>query len=501
LQALNTISNTPSIIVPGSSNQPLLFGKPQAPKNHWAPRVGFAFSPGSAGTTSIRGGFGLAYDVLYDNIGILAVPPQVGATNDVDLTSPTPNFLANGGLPGGGTGITVLNEADARAATSNWIPPQQKWPYSINWNLGVQHSFGKDFTAEINYVGTRGVHLDVQNRINRRSLVTPEHFLPTFFQQPSQATLDALPNTLASLKAPGSFVPEFVAAGFGSNIVGDTPNGSSNYHGLLTQLSRRFSNGLMFQAAYTYSRTIDNSTADFFTTVLSPRRPQDFQNWDAERSVSPLSRTHRFTLAAVYDLPYFKNGNWFKKNILGNWGLSPIYTYESPQWATVQSGLDSNLNGDSAGDRTILNNSGVKGTGSGVTALTNTAGDTVGYLAINPNAQYIVAGAGALATSARNTLATAPTNDFSLSTYKDFNITERMKFRFGAQFANVINHAQFIPGSNPGQGLGVNDVASFTTTTSNYLNYVTPSNANFNNPRSVFASNARTIALVAKFTF
>ena len=165
IQSLNTISNTPSIIVPGSANQPLLFGKPQAPKNQWAPRVGFAFSPGNAGTTSIRGGFGLAYDVLYDNIGILAVPPQVGATNDVDLTTPTPNFLANGGLPGGGTGITILDEADARAATSNWIPPTQRWPYSINWNLGVQHSFGKDFTAEINYVGTRGVHLDVQNRI------------------------------------------------------------------------------------------------------------------------------------------------------------------------------------------------------------------------------------------------------------------------------------------------------------------------------------------------
>ena len=76
---------------------------------------------------------------------------------------------------------------------------------------------------------------------------------------------------------------------------------ASIYHGLQTQLNRRFSNGLMFQAAYTYSRTIDNSTADFFTTSLTPRRPQDFQNWDAERSVSPLSRTHRFTLAAVYD--------------------------------------------------------------------------------------------------------------------------------------------------------------------------------------------------------
>jgi hypothetical protein len=504
LQALNSLSNTPSIIVPGGVNQPLLFNKIQAPKNNWAPRLGFAFSPGSTGTTSIRGGFGLAYDVLYDNIGILAVPPQIGATNDVpDLNTQTPNFLAGGGLPGGGSGVTVLSEADARTLTSNWIPPQQKWPYSINWNLGVQHSFGKDYTAEINYVGTRGIHLDVQNRINRRSLVTPQAFLPTFFQQPSQATLDGLTNTLASLKAPGSFIPEYVAAGFGSNIVADSPNGSSNYHGLQTQLTRRFSNGLMFQAAYTYSRTIDNSTADFFTSVLSPRRAQDFQNSDAERSVSPLSRTHRFTLAAVYDLPFFKNGNWFMKNILGNWGFSPIYTYESPQWATVQSAADSNLNGDSAGDRTILNNSGVKGTGSGVTPLLNTAGDTVGYLATNPNAQYIVAGPGALATGGRNTLATQPTNDISLSTYKDFNITERCKFRFGAQFGNIINHPQLIPGSNPGQVLGVNDVNSFTTgpNSSSYLHYLTPSNANFNNPRSVFASNARSIALVAKFTF
>ena len=220
-QALNAISNTPSIIVPGSVNQPLLFDAPRAPKNNWAPRVGFAFSPGSNGTTSIRGGFGLAYDVLYDNIGILAVPPQIGATHDVpDLNTPTPGFLAGGGLPGGGSGIQVLDDATARAHTSNWIPPNVKWPYSINWNLGVQHSFGKDFTAEVRYVGTRGVHLDVQNRINRRSLVSDQAFLPTFLQQPSQAELDALTTTLAGLKAPGSFIPEFDNAGFGPTRTG-----------------------------------------------------------------------------------------------------------------------------------------------------------------------------------------------------------------------------------------------------------------------------------------
>ena len=488
-QALNTISNTPSIVVPGAVNQQLLFDAPRAPRNNWAPRIGFAYSPGSSGATSIRGGFGLAYDVLYDNIGILAVPPQIGATHDVpDLNTQTPGFLAGGGLPGGGTGIQVLDEATARQLTSNWIPPDVKWPYSINWNLGIQHTFAKDFTAEIRYVGTRGVHLDVQNRINRRSLVSPQAFLPTFSQQPSQAELDALTTTLASLKAPGSFIPAFANAGFDTNnIVADSPNGSSIYHGLQTQLNRRFSNGLMFQAAYTYSRTIDNSTADFFSTSLTPRRPQDFQNWNAERSVSPLSRTHRFTLAAVYDLPFFKHGNWLMRNIVGNWGFSPVYTYESPQWATVQSAVDSNLNGDSAGDRAIFNPAGVKGTGSGVTPLLNSGGATVGYLANNPSAQYIVAGPGALATAGRNTLATAPTNDFSLSTYKDISITERFKFRFGAQFANVLNHPQYIPGSNPGQGLGVNDVTSFLTgpNSTSYLNYLTPGNAIFNNPKAV----------------
>jgi hypothetical protein len=76
-----------------------------------------------------------------------------------------------------------------------------------------------------------------------------------------------------------------------------------------------------------------------------------------------------------------------------------------------------------------------------------------------------------------------------------------MQFRLGAQFGNIINHPQFIPNSNPGFGLGVNDVASFSTVGSSYKSFLTPGKANFNMPQNVFASNARTIALVAKFTF
>jgi len=511
-QALNSIANTPSLIVP-QVNQPLIFNKPQAPKNNWAPRIGFAYSPGDSGTTSIRGGFGIAYDVLYDNIGILSEPPQIGATFNVNPGSVKPGFFAGGALPGGGSGITTLTQAEALANTSTWIPPNTKLPYSLNWNLGVQHSFGKDYTAEVRYVGTRGNHLDVQNIINLQSLVSPSAFLPTYLQAPTQAALNSLPLTLCSptpapvsgctggLQAGNPEVAAYANAGFGNLITAFLPIGWSTYHGLQTSLNRRFSNGLTFQASYTFSRTIDNSTADFHSTDLTPRRQQDFQNLAADKAVSALSRTNRLTLAAVYDFQPFKSSGWTMKNLVGNWSFTPVYTYESPEWVTVQSNLDSNLNIDSAGDRAILNPSGVPGTGSGVTPLTNSAGDTVAYLAKNPSAQYITAGLGALATQGRNTLASRPTNNMDLGLFKDIALTEKYKFRVGAQFANILNHPQFLPNSFPGQGLGVNDVSSFSTVGSTYKSYVNPANANFNVPQSVFSSNARTITVIAKFTF
>jgi hypothetical protein len=101
----------------------------------------------------------------------------------------------------------------------------------------------------------------------------------------------------------------------------------------------------------------------------------------------------------------------------------------------------------------------------------------------------------------RDTLATVPTNNLDFAVYKDLNITERMKFHIGAQAGNVLNHPQYIPGSNPGQGLGVNDVISFNTITQNYLSFVTPGNKNFDIPKTTFGSCARQLALVAKFIF
>ena len=82
-----------------------------------------------------------------------------------------------------------------------------------------------------------------------------------------------------------------------------------------------------------------------------------------------LDRRQRLTIAPLYDFRPFQNGNWLMKNILGNWSLGGMYTYQSPEFATIQSGVDSNLNGDPL-DRSITNPAGIANLGTGVIGLT-----------------------------------------------------------------------------------------------------------------------------------
>jgi hypothetical protein len=527
-QSLNSIASVPGLVD---------FSAPRAPKNDWGPRLGFAYSPGTSGRTSIRAGFGIAYDVHYDNIGILSLPPELNVTENVLPTANTPNFLADGGLPPGNGQIQSFpNAAAAQAATSSYYPPNVRDPKTLDWTLGVQHSFGNDFTVEVRYIGTRGIHLPIQDIVNLEPLVTPTLFLPTYIgNAPSQATLNAATTSLGTIENSGNGIaPAYNAAGFNQNILTAwEPAGSSTYHGLATQVTRRMSHGLQFVGAYTYSHNIDNSTADFHTTDITPRRPQDFQDIAADRGNSALDHRHRFTLALLYDEPFFKNGNAFLRNTLGNWEIAPIYTYQTGEWATAQDGVDANLNGDQAGDRPIFNPAGVGVTGSGVAplcrsvipaadctlanVLNNAAIDpttgavydvidnVVGYSALNPSAKYIQAYYGALANVGRNTILMPPTNNFDATAVKRFTITERYKVEFGVQAFNLLNHPQFLPccaaNSGPGALGGATDQVTAQGITGSVRSALEPQKAIFNNFSAVFPSEARALQLSLKIFF
>lgn len=498
LQATNALANVPGL---------LTFAAPQPQTKNFAPRIGIAYSPGKSGTTSIRIGFGIVNDVLFDSLGALSLPPELSTT--ITLTGqPGNNFLANGGITPnyGGALNRTFTVAQARALTASLIT-NAILPYSINYNFSVQHVFAQNYTFEARYLGNKGVHLPVQNEYNKISDVTATQNIPTFLTAPSAATLASLPLTVGNLRAVSNTAPEYSSVGFTNSIIGIVPTGDSRYNSLALQLSRRFSNGLQFIGAYTWSHNLDNSSVELFGTYLSPRRPEDFRNMRQEWGNSALDHRHRFTYSAIYDLPFYKtSSNWFMRNIVGNWEAAPVYTYESGGAFTPQSAIDSNLNGDTAGDRTVLNTSGVSHTGSAVYGLTRagavvafnaptaTIANVVAWVAVNPNARYIQAGLGAFATAGRNTENTNSINDVDLTLLKRFSIRERFRVEFSAQSKNFFNHPQYVSGQ-------INDVSTTSTTSSSALAFVNVASAFYAKSPLIFSSNPRTIVLAAKFLF
>jgi hypothetical protein len=334
-----------------------------------------------------------------------------------------------------------------------------------------------------------------------------------FFTAPTQATLDALPNTLEGLQTAfgnGAFIsPAYLNAGFTSPITAFMPQGNSIYHGWANQLTRRFSNGLQFQGSYTWSHNIDDSTDALNATVLAPRRPMDSQNLRLERASSLLDYRNRIVLQMIYDVPYFRNRNWFMKNLLGNWEIAPAYTYQSGQHVTPQSGTDSNLNGDSAPDRVMINPSGNLNIGSDATPLTNSAGQTVAYLADNPNAKFVTSPKGTLPNAGRSLLNLNPIDNIDLTLLKRFTVTERVRLEFSARVSNVLNHPQYTGGY-------LNDVGSFGGSAGigaggGYAqgsiggtlarSAIEPNSSIFGQWSQAFSSNPRSMQLALKLTF
>jgi hypothetical protein len=493
-QSMQQFSQDAAASTPGI----ITFAAPKSQKHNFAPRVGFAYSPGDDAKTSIRGGFGLAYDQIFDNVGTNARPPQATATINADPTQyPTGGFLANGGiLPNALPANPTV--AQLKANSTSYLPNQQMG-YAINWTLGIQHVFAKDFTVEVRYIGNRGVHLLFQNQLNKIALVTPTNSLPLYYTSPTAATLNALPRSLTELTTNENINNnKWYNYGYTNAITGYLPIGNSSYEGLATEITKRFSAHYLFKGAYTWSHLIDDSTAEVNSTALTPRRPDDFQNITSERASSALDRRQRFTITGLYEVPWFQGDkNWFKRNILGNFQVSTIFTAETGELATPQSGTDSNLNGDSAGDRVVINpNGGFSNSSSNVTPLPATsgplAGQTVAYLAQNPYALYIKAAQGMYANSGRNILQMPGICNFDFNAVKLFAIRERAKIEFRVDLFNAVNHPQYTAGA-------INNTS--LTSRAGLTTPLIPGNALFDAWNEVLSSNPRTVQVGAKLIF
>jgi hypothetical protein len=167
----------------------------------------------------------------------------------------------------------------------------------------------------------------------------------------------------------------------------------------------------------------------------------------------------------------------------------------------VQSGVDSNLNGDTVGDRAIVNPNGIANVGSDVRPIDRNGNELaagsagiVAYVAKNPNARYITAGQAAFANGGRDTFPLDPINNIDFSLRKRFNIGEQKLLEFAGQAFNLFNHPQFTGGYT-------NDVAPLNTSTPGLNNFLIPSQPLFGQYQQYLNSNSRQIQVVGRFTF
>ena len=432
----NAISDVPGVIT---------FKKPGTDRNNIAPRVGFALDPTGSGKTSIRGGFGVNYDVKFQNFDSISLPPQLQSeldTGSACTLTPTPSwcssgsgFLAGGGLPQ--AYIPPTGQAEARNLTSAYIP-DAVLPKVLAWSLGVQHELYKNATVEVRYLGTRGLELPVQYRRNFISYFDAGGAaLPTYLdasQIPATYSANTPTDTtfynfvfnqeLAGLGpfGPSNPVPGLTSNtpniwgqyGFFGNVTAYDPLGSSIYHAGSISFNQRASHGFLINASYTYSHTIDDATNEFNTSQLNPRRSQDTNNLGDDRSNSDLDVRNKFSLGVVYQLPKVAGENHFLKALANGYQLGTVFYAQSGQPVTILSGVDSNGNVDAAGDRVVFNSHGTGNTGSDVypvceSTLGSTSGFPVGstYVgstsftaaplqgcAANPNGPFAFIGAG-----------------------------------------------------------------------------------------------------------
>ncbi|MBC7899854.1 MAG: TonB-dependent receptor, partial [Saprospiraceae bacterium] len=489
LQELNAVSTVPGVIE---------FGVPKTDKNNLAPRIGFAWAPnwdtsvgrllfGKQGDSSIRANYSMAYFTNFSNLVLLNLPPQLQAENR--FSGSATQFLQNGGALN--DFVPVSGQAASRAQTAGFIEDQTV-PHTNSFSLSYQRQLGKNMGIELRYLATRSYQLPVQVQLNSGVVIDSALVIPTLLSAPTPGQLAGLPSVGTILAAnPTIGTGNLEQFGFNSAVTAFPNIGRSWYDGVSASLNRRFSKNFSFTTAYTFSKTLDDSTNELNTSALNPRRPGNAGNrFDSkglslrnEKGLSALDIPHRFVTSFNVDIPFFNNNeNPFLRMVLGGFQVNGIFQIQSGQPITVRSGRDSNFNFDAAGDRAIFNPNGDPQTSSGIFAV-NSAGtrivnangvdvlndpSTVAYVAINPNAGFISTGFLARSTAGRNTLRTRGFNQTDVVLLKNtrFGGDGRFNFQIGTEILDLFNQRPKTIG-----GVGAQTGAFSIAGNANFNNY------------------------------
>jgi len=536
-----------------ANNGPPIF---QPQHDLFAPRFAFAYNPDFDKKTVFNGSIGIVYDRTVVNAieqiqdadsylfqqtkstseGIPGDPydsiksdPRLDANNGISTVAITPPatpkapyqpFVANG-VPYGLQNGLAFNAA---------IDPALKTPYSISYNLGMQHSFEGDMVLKLSYAGRLGRRLLAQADANQildfPDAASGQMLSAAFAAITTQIRAGADPSTLAAqpwfehVLAPGTGAAagfanntQFLAAEFEGLVhngdFGDfvqalsnftplnvgsaaqfsensfyTSKGFSSYNAMLVSLQKNLSHGLQFDVNYTWAHSIDN--VSFFANssgdtgiggvglICDDIRPREC------RANSDFDINNYVTADVTYQLPFGRHRAflsaipWWANEAIGGWDLSGITDWHTGlAWGTNSNAFDASYSNDApgilVGPKSAVATKLQKLPGGGVNIFGNQAAARAAY--VGPIGFQI---------GSRNGLRGPGYFNEDLGLAKTFPLSsELVNLKFRADAFNAFNHPNFgLPQSNSFNGY---DQQDFTSTTFGTIsNTVTPP-GNLNN--------------------
>ena len=385
----------------------------------WQPRAGFAYRVNEK--TVIRAGGGRFFTRLgvSDSIFLGGNPPF----------QPTANVtFGNADNPGG----TSANSLPLTVTTQS---RDFKNPEAWNWNATVERELPFKATLSVGYVGRRGLHLQRESNIN----------------QPTPAVVAANPGVNLDALRPYK----------GYNSIRESDNvASSMYNGLQLSLNRRFANGLLIGANYTYSKVSDDGSNQ---RDIIPDTYYAHNLWGP----SEFDVRHVFIANFLYQLPFLKGNNHVAGKLLGAWQISGLIQYQSGTPTNIGRsvdyagvGLDGSLTGG-IGQYWVYNNSSLDYQKTMAHNSGNSDANWWVYPFNEPNCPPNGAGctlkwsAPAAGTfnhqnGIRDMVYNPGFENWNLGLFKDFLIKERLGFQFRCEAFDVFNHPNWNgPGNDP----------------------------------------------------
>jgi hypothetical protein len=369
------------------------------------PRFGFAWDVRGDGKTAIRGNVG-----VFNQTRVSANAIWTDVARNPPIVD-TPRIFY-------GNMDTLLSSSGTLFPSSvTGFDPDAPTPVTYNYSLGVQRNIGFGTVVDVAYVGSVSRHLQQQRNINqipyraRHLEVNPQNINPT----------------VANTPLPDDFLRPY--PGYG-NITYYENGGTSNYNALQVAVNRRFTRGLQFGVAYTWSKTMDYADND--RDAVASYRPLRIWNYGK----AGFDQTHIFVLNYTWDLPRATSlwDNVAVKALFDNWQVSGITAFVSG----TPSGIGF----------TTVDNADIAGGGDGARVVV--AGNPILPRGDRSFDRWF--NTSAFARPARGDFGNAPkdvirlpgTNNWDISLFKNIPIkSERTNFQLRWELYNAFNHTQF----------------------------------------------------------